>query len=82
VAVQYAPYKIRVNSVHPSTVDTALVAEMLADPEKRAQRVGEIPLGRLATVDDVASATLFLASSEAAFITGACLPVDGGLTAA
>jgi len=81
VAVQYAPQGIRANSVHPSTVETALVAEVLRDPEKRAQRLGEIPLGRLATVEDVAAATLYLASSEAAFITGVSLPVDGGLTA-
>jgi len=81
VAVQYATHGIRVNSVHPATVETALVAEVLRDPEKRAQRLGEIPLGRLATVDDVAGAVLYLASSEAAFVTGVSLPVDGGLTA-
>jgi cyclopentanol dehydrogenase len=81
VAVQYAPHGIRVNSVHPSTVETALVAEMLKDPAKRAERLGEIPLGRLATVEDVAAAVLFLASKDASFLTGVSLPVDGGLTA-
>jgi NAD(P)-dependent dehydrogenase (short-subunit alcohol dehydrogenase family) len=81
VAVQYARDNIRVNSVHPSTVETALVAELLKDPVRRAQRLDEIPLGRLATVEDVARAVLFLASSDAAFITGCSLPVDGGLTA-
>ena len=81
VAVQCAPHGIRVNAVHPSTVETDLVAELLRDPERRAQRVGEIPLGRLASVEDVTRAVLFLASGEAEFITGACLPVDGGLTA-
>jgi cyclopentanol dehydrogenase len=81
VAVQYAPYNIRVNSVHPSTVETALVAEMLKDPIRREERLGEIPMGRLATVEDVARAVLFLASKDAAFITGVSLPVDGGLTA-
>jgi NAD(P)-dependent dehydrogenase (short-subunit alcohol dehydrogenase family) len=44
-------------------------------------RLGEIPLGRLASTRDVANAALFLASDEAAFITGVALPVDGGLTA-
>ena len=81
VAVQCAPFRVRVNSVHPSTVETELVAEMLKDPEKRAQRLNEIPMGRLATVEDVARAVLFLASSDAAFLTGVCLTVDGGLTA-
>ncbi len=81
VAVQCARDAIRVNSVHPSTVETALVAELLRDPVRRAQRVDEIPLGRLATVEDVARAVLFLASSEAAFVTGVSLPVDGGLSA-
>jgi NAD(P)-dependent dehydrogenase (short-subunit alcohol dehydrogenase family) len=81
VAVQYARDNIRVNSVHPSTVDTPLVAILLQDPEKRAQRLAEVPMARLATVEEVARATLFLASSEASFITGAALPVDGGLTA-
>jgi cyclopentanol dehydrogenase len=81
VAVQYAQHNIRVNSVHPSTVETLLVAEMFKDPEKKSQRLSEIPMGRLATIDDVARAALFLASSDAGFITGACLPVDGGLTA-
>jgi cyclopentanol dehydrogenase len=81
VAAQYAPYKIRVNSIHPSTVATPMVAKLLEDPEKRKEREGEIPLGRLATTDDVASAVLFLASDAASFITGVSLPVDGGLTA-
>ena len=43
VAVECAPFHVRVNSVHPSTVETELVAEMLKDPEKRAQRLDEIP---------------------------------------
>jgi NAD(P)-dependent dehydrogenase (short-subunit alcohol dehydrogenase family) len=81
VAVQYARDNIRVNSVHPSTVDTPLVATLLRDPEKRAQRLGEVPMARMASVEEIARATLFLASPEASFITGVALPVDGGLTA-
>jgi NAD(P)-dependent dehydrogenase (short-subunit alcohol dehydrogenase family) len=81
VAVQYAKDKIRVNSIHPSTVETPLAAELFNDPEKKRQRLEEIPLERLATTQDVANAALFLASDEAAFITGVSLPVDGGLTA-
>lgn len=81
VATQYAPYNIRVNSIHPSTVETPLAAELFSDPEKKRQRLEEVPLGRFATTADVASAVLFLASEEAAFITGVSFPVDGGLTA-
>lgn len=81
IATRYAKDNIRCNSVHPSTVDTPLVQAVLKDPERRAERFGEIPLGRIATIADVASAFVFLASDEASFINGAAFPVDGGLTA-
>jgi NAD(P)-dependent dehydrogenase (short-subunit alcohol dehydrogenase family) len=81
VAVRYAKDNIRCNSVHPSTVQTALVETMLKDPERRAERLGEVPLGRLGSVTDVADAFVYLASDEAAFLNGASIPVDGGLTA-
>jgi NAD(P)-dependent dehydrogenase (short-subunit alcohol dehydrogenase family) len=54
---------------------------MLKDPERRAERLGEVPLGRLASVTDVANAFVYLASDEASFINGVAFPVDGGLTA-
>jgi NAD(P)-dependent dehydrogenase (short-subunit alcohol dehydrogenase family) len=57
------------------------LAELFKDPEKKRQRYEEIPMGRLASVDDIAAAALFLASDEAGFVTGVALPVDGGLTA-
>jgi NAD(P)-dependent dehydrogenase (short-subunit alcohol dehydrogenase family) len=81
VAVRYAKDNIRCNSVHPSTVETALVQAMLKDPERRAERLGEVPLGRLAGATDVANALVYLASDEASFINGAAIPIDGGLTA-
>ncbi len=81
VAVRYAKDNIRCNSVHPSTVETALVKAMLKDPERRTERLGEVPLGRLASATDVANALVYLASDEASFINGAAIPVDGGLTA-
>ncbi len=82
VAVRYAKDNIRCNSVHPSTVETALVQNMLKDPVRRAERLGEVPLGKMATTTDVANALVYLASDEAAFINGIALPVDGGMTAA
>ncbi len=81
VASRYAKDNIRCNSVHPSTVDTPMLQSVLKDPEKRAERFNEVPLGRLATAKDVAAAFVYLASDEAAFINGVSFPVDGGLTA-
>lgn len=80
IAARYAKDGIRCNSVHPSTVKTPLVEEMLKDAEKAKERLGEVPLGRLASVDDVAYAVAYLASEEAAFLNGVSLPVDGGVT--
>ena len=81
IAVRYAKDGIRCNSVHPSTVETEQVRELLRDPMRRAERLNEIPLGRLASVEDVANAFVYLASEEAVFVNGVALPVDGGLTA-
>jgi NAD(P)-dependent dehydrogenase (short-subunit alcohol dehydrogenase family) len=81
IAARYAKDGIRCNSVHPSTVETALVREMMSDPVRRAERFAEVPLGRLATPDDVAAAFVYLASDEASFVNGAAFPVDGGVTA-
>jgi len=81
IAVRYAKDNIRCNSIHPSTVNTPLIQELFKDPVKKQQRYDEVPLGRLATEDDVANAALFLASDEASFLNGVALPVDGGTTA-
>jgi NAD(P)-dependent dehydrogenase (short-subunit alcohol dehydrogenase family) len=81
IAVRYAKDTIRCNSVHPSTVETDFVREFLRDPQRRAERLGEVPLRRMASVDDVANAFVYLASDDAAFINGVALPVDGGLSA-
>ena len=80
IASRYGSENIRCNSIHPSTVDTPLVQQMFKDPVKKQQRFDEVPLGRLATSDDVANAVLYLASEEASFINGVALPVDGGVT--
>ena len=80
IAFEFGRKGIRCNSIHPSTVDTPLVREKLKDPQFHAERLGEVPLGRLATAEDVANAVLYLASEEASFINGVALPIDGGVT--
>ena len=75
---------IRVNSVSPGTTDTPSLAERLQafdDPEDARRRfIGRQPMGRLGTAEEVAAAIVFLAARDAAFITGADLAVDGGMT--
>lgn len=80
VASRYAKDGIRCNSIHPSTIHTPYADTFLKDPQRRSERIGEVPLGRLATVDDVSNAVLYLASDEASFINGVGLPIDGGTT--
>ncbi|WP_349359460.1 glucose 1-dehydrogenase [Stappia sp.] len=80
MAVELAPQGIRVNALCPVAGDTGMLGLFLGEdtPEKRAQFQATIPLGRLSRPDDIASAALWLASDEAAFITGVALEVDGG----
>ncbi len=80
-AIQYAAEGIRANSIHPGPADTAMLDEVYPTAELRADREGQVPLGRLASALDVAYAALFLASDESSYVTGAELVVDGGLTA-
>ena len=80
MAAELARDNIRVNVINPVAGETAMLADFMGEdtPEKRAQFVSTIPLGRLSQPSDVATAAVFFASDEAAFITGACLEVDGG----
>jgi 3-oxoacyl-[acyl-carrier protein] reductase len=83
MAAELGPDGIRVNAVCPVMSPTGLIEQFLgtADtPEARARVIAGIPLGRMSTPDDVAEATLYLASDAARFITGVELPVDGGRT--
>ena len=75
---------IRVNSVHPAFIDTAMVDGVAAggSPEEiRSKLARQIPLRRIGTTDDVAYAVLYLASDESGFVTGAELKLDGGISA-
>lgn len=83
MAVELAPMKIRVNCIAPVIGNTALLESFMGvpdTPENRAKFIATIPLGRMSEPGDVARAALFLASDEAAFITGVEFPVDGGRT--
>lgn len=80
MAAELAPDNIRVNVINPVAGETGLLADFMGEdtPQKRAQFIATIPLGRLSLPSDIATAAVFFASDEAAFITGACLEVDGG----
>ncbi|MHB0953458.1 MAG: SDR family oxidoreductase [Allorhizobium sp.] len=83
MAVELAPDKIRVNAICPVMGETGLLEAFMGvpdTPENRARFVATIPLGRMSRPDDIARATLYLASDDAEFITGVLLPVDGGRT--
>src|SRR2546422_8932049 len=81
-ALEYAPRGIRINAVCPGTIDTPMVADMLAKDElDMAEAVRNQPIGRLGTADEIAAAVLWLCSPAASFIVGVALPVDGGYTA-
>lgn len=78
LAIELGPVGVRVNAVAPGYVDTPMTAELLADPGFRSAKLSRIPLGRLADGDDVADPVVFLLSTAARYVTGVCLPVDGG----
>ena len=80
-AIQYAPDKIRVNSVHPGFVDTPMTKPGHANPEVARKRIEVTPLGRFGTPNDIAMGCLYLASDEASWVTGSELVIDGGMTA-
>lgn len=82
-AIEYAEQNIRVNALVPGGVLTEMLkAGPLATPEMAAQILGAIPMKRLATVEDVANAALWVASDMASYVTGAAIPIDGGYLAA
>ena len=80
MAVELAPDRIRVNALCPVIGETGLTATFMGGdtPELRAKFIASVPLGRMSQPTDVAAAALYLASDEAAFITGTTLEVDGG----
>lgn len=87
LAMQYARQGIRANCIMPGLIDTPLIYKQISGQyasveDMVAARNAMVPMGRMGTAWDVAAAAVFLASDEARFITGVCLPVDGGQSCA
>ena len=84
MAVELAAHRIRVNCVSPGPADTQRSVDLIGEAAMQKLRAGfrAVPLGRLASPEDVANAFLYLCSDEAAYVTGHNLVVDGGLSAA
>ena len=94
LALRLAKDGIRVNAVCPGPIDTPMLRVFVARPDQKStagmdaeelvqkRAHGSVPLGRTGRPEEIANAALFLLSDEASFITGAALPVDGGVTAA
>ena len=80
MAIELAGEKIRVNAINPVAGETGMLHVFMGEdtPERRAQFISSIPLGRLSLPEDMANAALFLCSDEAEMITGLCMEVDGG----
>ena len=79
LANELAPHGIRIVNVGPGAIETPINKATLADPQKHAALLAEIPLGRLGQPNDVANAVVWLASDEASYVTGTTLFIDGGL---
>jgi glucose 1-dehydrogenase len=80
LAVELGPLGITINSIAPGAIETPINTALLQDPVKLGSLLGQTPLGRLGTPDDVAGLAVFLASAESDYVTGSTYLIDGGLT--
>jgi len=80
MAVELAPFGVRVNAINPVAGDTPLLATFMGEdtPEMRAKFLSTIPIGRFSTPEDIAAAAVYLCADEASMVTGVALEVDGG----
>lgn len=81
LAIEGAPYNIRVNAISPGAILTPATESIFQNPEVKEPLLREVPLHRLGKAEDIAPVALFLASDDSSYITGANIVVDGGLTA-
>lgn len=79
LANELAPHRIRIVNIGPGAIATPINTATLADPQKSAALLAEIPLARIGSPEDVANAVVWLASDQASYVTGTTLFVDGGL---
>jgi 3alpha(or 20beta)-hydroxysteroid dehydrogenase len=79
VAKEVAPFGVRVNSVHPGIIDTDMMSVLHEIPEAMAAVLERVPMGRVATAEEVAKVVLFLASDDSAYCTGHEFVIDGGM---
>ena len=80
VAREWAPHRVRVVNIAPGAIATPINTLVLDDPEARHQVEDEIPLGRFGNPEEVAAAVAWVASDEAAYVTGTTMVVDGGMS--
>ncbi len=81
MALDLAKSNIRVNTICPTFVETPMVKKFFKDKKFKKEMINNIPLGRLATDSDIATAVVYLASNASSMITGSSLVIDGGWTA-
>jgi NAD(P)-dependent dehydrogenase (short-subunit alcohol dehydrogenase family) len=81
MAVELAPHRVRVNAIGPTFVMTPMTRPFFEQKAFREDTLSRIPIGRLAELEDIMGAIVFLASPAAAMVTGASLTIDGGWTA-
>jgi len=78
LAIELAPYNIRVNAIAPGTIDTPMIDPLKTDPERLETTLARIPLRRIGKPEEVSNLVLFLASDESSYITGSTVIIDGG----
>jgi NAD(P)-dependent dehydrogenase (short-subunit alcohol dehydrogenase family) len=81
MAIEWGAYGIRINTICPTFIRTALTESTFANPERRKWIEDKIKLGRVGEVEDIMGGVLYLASDAAALVTGTALMIDGGWTA-
>ena len=80
IALEVAKKGIRINGIAPGAINTPMNKEIMEDPQKKKQEEEKIPMGRIGEPEEIAKVAFFLASTDASYITGTTLYVDGGFT--